>query len=98
MNNLIYFKEKHENLFHFQSLIGKYLENENKAGNSTIESNSDLKIFNSLSKSDHEDDILDIVIGFIIIIGIIIIIVKNYKGKDINIDINEKDALLEENN
>ena len=66
LNNLIYFKEKHENLFHFQSLIGKYLENENKAGNSTIESNSDLKIFNSLSKSDHEDDILDIVIGFII--------------------------------
>ena len=69
-----------------------------------------LKVETKKEKNDNNEDninddkfpiwtiILIIVIGIIIILGIIIIIVKKYKGKDINIDINEKDALLEENN
>jgi hypothetical protein len=69
-----------------------------------------LKVETKKEKNDNNEDninddkfpiwtiILIIVIGIIIILGIIITIVKKYKGKDINIDINEKDALLEENN
>jgi hypothetical protein len=69
-----------------------------------------LKVETNKEKNDNNEDninddkfpiwaiILIIVIGIIIILGIIIIIMKKYKGKDINIDINEKDALLEENN